>query len=106
MQPRHNRFRGIEPPTKRVHLRDEIYVPINTPYSRKNVGVLARLDATKIDLKVLDLHPSDGDFPVAWVKNYGNGRVFYSSLGHPPTAVGTIRRFSKCTLRPSNGHSA
>ena len=24
----------------------------------------------------------DGDFPVAWAKNYGKGRVFYSTLGH------------------------
>ena len=25
---------------------------------------------------------ADGDFPLAWAKNYGKGRVFYSSLGH------------------------
>ena len=23
-----------------------------------------------------------GDFPIAWAKMYGKGRVFYSSLGH------------------------
>ena len=63
-------------------LRDEIYVPTNTPYSRANVDVLARLDASKVNLKVADLHRTDGDFPVAWVKNYGRGRVFYSTLGH------------------------
>jgi uncharacterized protein len=67
---------------KEFTLRDEIYVPTNTPYSRKNVDVLARLDASKINLKVPDLHRTDGDFPIAWVKNYGKGRVFYSSLGH------------------------
>jgi uncharacterized protein len=67
---------------KEFVLRDEIYVPTNTPYSRKNVDVLARLDATKIDLKIPDLHRTDRDFPVAWVKDYGRGRVFYSSLGH------------------------
>ena len=37
---------------KEFTLRDEIYVPTNTPYSRKNVDVLARLDATKVDLKI------------------------------------------------------
>jgi type 1 glutamine amidotransferase len=63
-------------------LRDEIYVPTSTPYSRANVDVLARLDASKIDLEVADLHRTDKDFPVAWVKNYGHGRVFYSTLGH------------------------
>jgi type 1 glutamine amidotransferase len=67
-------------------LRDEIYVPTNTPYSRANVDVLARLDASKVNLKVADLHRTDGDFPVAWVKNYGRGRVFYSTLGHLDTS--------------------
>jgi uncharacterized protein len=63
-------------------LRDEIYVPTNAPYSRANVDVLARLDAGKVNLKIPDLHRTDEDFPVAWVKNYGRGRVFYSTLGH------------------------
>jgi type 1 glutamine amidotransferase len=33
----------------------------------------------------LDRHPNKGypgDFPVSWCKNYGQGRVFYTSLGH------------------------
>ena len=36
-------------------------------------------------LLTLDKHPNDGypgDFPVAWCKEYGKGRVFYTSLGH------------------------
>jgi type 1 glutamine amidotransferase len=32
------------------------------------------------------VHRTDGDFPLAWAKMYGKGRVFYSSLGH---AAGT-----------------
>ncbi len=75
-------FPGMKHLPTELTLRDEIYVPTNAPYSRKNVDVLARLDAGKIDLKVRDLHRTDGDFPVAWVKNYGKGKVFYSSLGH------------------------
>jgi len=43
-------------------------------------------DPTKVhDLLVLDKHPennSPGHFPVAWCKAYGDGRVFYTSLGH------------------------
>ena len=27
-------------------------------------------------------HRTDGDFPLVWAKMYGNGRVFYSALGH------------------------
>jgi type 1 glutamine amidotransferase len=30
-----------------------------------------------------------GTFPVAWVKTYGSGRVFYTALGHGP---GTFAR--------------
>jgi type 1 glutamine amidotransferase len=28
------------------------------------------------------VHRTDRDFAVSWVKNYGKGRVFYSTLGH------------------------
>jgi len=36
-------------------------------------------------LLTLDKHPNNktpGDYPVAWCKEYGKGRVFYTSLGH------------------------
>lgn len=65
-------------------LRDEIYVH-KTPYKRANVHVLARLDASKLDFSAAGgLHRTDRDFPVAWTKSYGKGRVFYSTFGHLP----------------------
>ncbi len=43
-------------------------------------------DRTKVHgLLTLDKHPNDktpGDYPIAWCKEYGTGRVFYTSLGH------------------------
>jgi hypothetical protein len=43
-------------------------------------------DRSKVHgLLTLDKHPNNqtpGDYPVAWIKNYGKGRVFYTSLGH------------------------
>lgn len=36
-------------------------------------------------LLTLDKHPNEktpGDYPIAWCKLYGQGRVFYTSLGH------------------------
>jgi uncharacterized protein len=36
-------------------------------------------------LLTMDTHPNygqPGDYPVAWCRDYGKGRVFYSSLGH------------------------
>lgn len=36
-------------------------------------------------LLTLDKHPNNktpGDYPIAWIKQHGKGRVFYTSLGH------------------------
>jgi type 1 glutamine amidotransferase len=30
------------------------------------------------------VHRTDGDYPVAWSKTHGKGRVFYATLGHAP----------------------
>ena len=51
-------------------------------FSRDTLHVLARLDASTLDLKASLVHRTDRDFPVAWTKTYGKGRVFYSTLGH------------------------
>jgi len=44
-------------------------------------------DATNVhDLLIMDKHPEHkevaGHFPVTWCKPFGNGKVFYTSLGH------------------------
>jgi len=62
-------------------IRDEMY-QYRSPYSRANVDVLARLDASKLDLTLPGVKRTDRDFPVAWIKNYGKGRVFSAALGH------------------------
>jgi type 1 glutamine amidotransferase len=60
---------------------DEIYQPKN--WSRSEVNVLLSLDPTKLDYANNPrIHREDHDFPVAWSKMYGKGRVFYSTLGH------------------------
>ena len=66
------------PPQFTIH--DEIYQ--HKDFSRDSVHVLARLDASKLDLKNPKVHRTDRDFAVAWAKMYGQGRVFYSSFGH------------------------
>jgi hypothetical protein len=63
-------------------VRDEHYQL--KEFSRDKVRVLAHLDAARLDLKQPLVHRTDGDFPVAWAKAYGAGRVFYSTLGHEP----------------------
>lgn len=59
---------------------DEIYQVKN--YSRDRVRVLMRLDASKIDLANKNIRRTDKDFAVTWIRNYGKGRVFYSTFGH------------------------
>jgi type 1 glutamine amidotransferase len=60
---------------------DEIYQPKD--WSRTKVNVLLSLDASKLDYSNNPrIHRMDHDFPVAWSKMYGKGRVFYSTLGH------------------------
>ena len=61
-------------------VRDEHYQ--TKDFSREKIRVLARLDPATVDLKHPQVHRTDGDFPVAWSKTYGKGRVFYSTLGH------------------------
>jgi type 1 glutamine amidotransferase len=43
-------------------------------------------DRSKVHgLLTMDKHPNNktpGDYPIAWCKQYGKGRVFYTSLGH------------------------
>lgn len=51
-------------------------------FSRERLHVLARLDASRLNLSAPLVHRTDKDFPVAWTKSYGKGRVFYSTLGH------------------------
>jgi type 1 glutamine amidotransferase len=67
-----------------VTLRDEMYQ--TKDFSRDKIRVLLRLDVSHLDMTRRDVHRTDGDFPLAWAKAYGKGRVFYSSLGHDITA--------------------
>lgn len=73
-------FPGISAWPRAFTLRDEIYQM--RLFSRANSRVLLRLDASKLDLTGRRVHRADRDFAVAWAKTYGQGRVFYTTLGH------------------------
>jgi uncharacterized protein len=68
---------------------DEIYQVKD--FSREHVRVLARLDETKVNLNNPRVHRKDHDFAVAWARNYGKGRVFYSTLGHTDESWDDLR---------------
>lgn len=65
---------------KSFTIKDEIYQ--YKSWNRDNVRVLLSLDASKLDLTKPQVHRQDKDFAVAWVKTYGKGRVFATTLGH------------------------
>jgi type 1 glutamine amidotransferase len=60
---------------------DEIY-QMRAPYSRDKLRVLLSLDTARTDMTRNGIKRTDGDFAVSWVRNYGQGRLFYCSLGH------------------------
>jgi type 1 glutamine amidotransferase len=67
--------------TKNFEVTDEIY-QVKAPYSRENLRVLLTIDTTKTDMSVKNIHRTDGDFAMSWIKNYEDGRIFYNALGH------------------------
>jgi Uncharacterized protein conserved in bacteria len=73
-------FPGMQDFGKAFVIKDEIYQIKD--YSRDKVRVLMRLDPDKLDLNNPKVHRTDRDFAITWVKNYGKGRVYYSTLGH------------------------
>jgi type 1 glutamine amidotransferase/HEAT repeat protein len=68
-------------------IRDEIY-QITGPYSRDTHRVLLSLDMSNLrNRQVEGIKRDDGDFAISWIKPFGEGRVFYSSLGHNPEVL-------------------
>ena len=73
-------FPGMGHLPRNFTLQDEIYQIKD--FSRDNVRVLLRLDASKVDLSRKGVRRKDKDFAVIWARNYGKGRVLYNGLGH------------------------
>jgi len=51
-------------------------------FSRDRVRVLMTLDTRSVDPHGNGVNRTDEDFALAWVRDYGEGRVFYTALGH------------------------
>lgn len=87
--PRHPAARGLIDGSE---IFDEIYqfgavsnhpagVPYKVqPYSRERLHIIHRIDNASFD--VSKGSRADGDYPVSWCQRVGNGRSFYTSLGH------------------------
>jgi type 1 glutamine amidotransferase len=70
-------------------IHDEIY-EMGEPFTRSDRRVLLTLDLADPGVTAVvrgipgkePVHRADRDFAVAWVKRYGEGKVFYASFGH------------------------
>ena len=77
------RFPGMRVFPRRFVFKDEMYQVME--FSPDKAHVIMRLDADKLDLtnkRVMPEHRIDKNFPIAWAKRYGKGRVYYNTLGH------------------------
>lgn len=64
----------------RFEIHDEIYQ--FRDFSRERVEVLLSLDPSSVELD--KGRRDDGDYALAWCRDFGEGRVFYTALGHRP----------------------
>ena len=67
--------------------RDEFF-RVHEPYSRDRVRVLLSIDTEKTDMNQGiargNCLRADNDYALAWVRQYGRGRVFYCTIAHNP----------------------
>ncbi len=69
--------------TDGMDYEDEMYIFRDAPYSREKLHIILsiRADSFKPDPKVAR---ADGDYAIAWCREEGKGKVFYTSFGHAP----------------------
>lgn len=70
-----------------IPVQDEVF-QFRAPYSRDFLRILLTINTEKTDMnpdrRFLPQRFADKDFAMSWIREYGKGRVFYSSLGHNP----------------------
>jgi type 1 glutamine amidotransferase len=68
-------------PTENISQVGRLHIPL--AFSRDRVHVLLSLDTDKMDVDGLGPEvEKGGDYPQAWTRTFGAGRVFYTALGH------------------------
>ncbi len=68
--------------------RDEFF-RVHGPYSRNRLRILLSIDTEKTDMTQGGfprgrVERADNDYALAWIRNYGRGRVFYCTIAHNP----------------------
>jgi hypothetical protein len=72
------------PKEKPFVVNDETYTFKKEPYSREKLHILASIDLSQMSDadKKKENRPYDHDYALAWIHQYGAGRVFYAAHGH------------------------
>ena len=83
--PKHPAAAGF---TDGMNYQDEMYVFKDVPYSRERLHIILSIqpgtfDPSDPDPK-RDYTRKDGDYAIAWCREEGKGKVFYTSFGHDP----------------------
>jgi hypothetical protein len=76
-------------------IKDEIYQIRD--FDEQGSRVLLRLDGKSVDLSREGVHQRSYGWPLAWTRSYGQGRVFYTALGHEE-AVWRDTRYQRLLL--------
>ncbi len=75
-----------------LQIEDEIYQI--SDFDHRGSHVLLRLDQSSVDLGKTGVHQRFYGWPLAWTRSYGQGRVFYTALGHE-ASVWQDRRYQR-----------
>ena len=75
--PDHPASKGIESPWR---IADEIYQ--HRDWDRDEMCVVMSLDPDGTNMQKDGMKREDGDYGIAWCRPYGDGRSFYTALGH------------------------
>ncbi|MGD8600412.1 MAG: ThuA domain-containing protein, partial [Gemmatimonadota bacterium] len=69
-----------ERPEENIDVLFDNRIPVG--FSRERVRVLLSIDTEATDIQGLPDVERGGDYPQSWVREYGAGRSFYTSIGH------------------------
>jgi type 1 glutamine amidotransferase len=78
-----------------LEIEDEIYQIRD--FDDRGSHVLLRLDERSVDVGRDGVHRRSYGWPLAWTRSYGEGRVFYTALGHE-AAVWRDARYQRLLL--------
>ena len=78
--PSHSVVKGIFDGNRSFKINDELYQ--YKDFEREKVRVLLSIDMSKFENHRGGRKREDNDYAMAWVKEYGKGRIFVSSPGH------------------------